>query len=74
MAPTARTMIPTATGAITLVATASVSCCEEEVLLRKERLGDVVLSKRLDLCVVVGEERLEVEWNLSGVNGAEEET
>lgn len=69
---TARTMIPTATGAITLVATLSVPCCVDEVLLREELLGGVGLSKCLGLCVVVGEEKLEVEWNFSGVSGAEE--
>lgn len=61
MAPiTATTIIPTATGAITLVTTVSVLFCVEEVLLMKET-GGVVLSKRLDLCVVVGEESLGVE-------------
>lgn len=50
----ARTMITTATGAITSVATACASCCEEE------ELEDVVVSKNLNPIVVVGEERADV--------------
>lgn len=78
MAPTtATTPSPTATGAITLVTRACVSCCVEELLLKEagvlKSAGEVLL-KSLDLCVVVGGERLEVEGKIFVVRGAEEDT
>lgn len=56
----ARTTIPTATGAITLLATACVPWCVEEVLLRAEWLEGVLVSKNLNLIVVLGGEAVEV--------------
>lgn len=57
-----------------MVASVGEPCCRDDVLL-EESLGDVVLSKILDLRVVEVEEAVEVESNgETGADVVEEET